>query len=147
MKSFEDFDSLQQYHINLVMPLTMLQEECPPELFAPMADSFLKQYKESLRLFNIEHNFKQQQREAKYRYRLLKKGWRKRIRRELSSEDEAVKFSAESEQSERINSAAVYAQPLDSAIEPAQLGLQIEADKGSICLISPNNAEDANPED
>ncbi len=135
MRKFDEFEYFQNYFINLAMSLSMIQEECPPEVFAPMADAFLSEYRSTLRLFNIEHSFKQQRRESKYRSRLLKKAWRKRIRREIR-EERAVNCLAESEQSERINSEAVYAQQVDSADEHLDLPRQIESDKGSICLSS-----------
>ena len=135
MRKFDEFEYFQNYFINLAMSLSMIQEECPPEVFAPMADAFLSEYRSTLRLFNIEHSFKQQRRESKYRSRLLKKAWRKRIRREIREEC-AVNCLAESEQSERINSEAVYAQQVDSTDEHLDLPRQIESDKGSICLSS-----------
>ena len=135
MRKFDEFEYFQNYFINLAMSLSMIQEECPPEIFVPMADAFLREYKSTLKLFSIEHSFKQQKRESKYRFRLLKKAWRKRIRREIREEG-TVNCQAESEPSERINSEAVYAQQVDSADEHLDLSRQIESDKGSICLSS-----------
>lgn len=156
MKSFNDYEELQNEFIRIVAPLAMMQEEIAPELFAPLADAFLKELKLSKKLYGVEHNSDHQQREAKYRYKLLRKGWKCRLREELGkmtwldrmrnkmrskrhkSEFEIVKVAVESEQSERINSAAVYAPPsLDNGEERKQLPDQCETDKASHCLAAP----------
>lgn len=146
MRRFKEFEDIQNAFVDLALNLSMCQEEVPPEIFEPMADAFLKQYKHELDLFNVENDYKQHQRESKYRQRLSKRGWRRRIRQELKkNENDAVNEEAESEQSERINSEAVYAQPIDSRVEVEQSAGQIEADKSSICLPSPNT-DNANQE-
>ena len=139
MRSFEEYECLQQYFMNLGMQLAMIQEEMTPELFAPLADGFLKELKQAKQLFDIENNPRQQKREARYRYRLLKRGWRKRIKAEFApkeSEFESVKDKVESEQGERINSVAVYAQLLDSEEERLRLESPTEEDTASVGLIA-----------
>ena len=137
---FDNFEEFQSYFLNLIMPLSMVQEEIPPELFTPLADAFLKEYKETLELFKIENNIKFKQKEAKFRAKLLRKGWKNRIRDEILSKSESkarvVKESRQSEpEGERINSAAVYAAALDNKA-PLELEAQVEPDKASTGLIA-----------
>lgn len=137
---FDNFEEFQSYFLNLIMPLSMVQEEIPPELFAPLADAFLKEYKETLELFKIENNIKFKQKEAKFRAKLLRKGWKKKIRDEIlpkpESQARVVKESRQSEpEGERINSVAVYAAALDNKA-PLELEAQVEPDKASTGLIA-----------
>ena len=143
---FDNFEEFQSYFLNLIMPLSMVQEEIPPELFAPLADAFLKEYKETLELFKIENNIKFKQKEAKFRAKLLRKGWKKRIRDESlpkpESQAKVVKEGRQSEpEGERINSAAVYAAALDNKA-PLELERQVEAEKASTGLIAFKASED-----
>ncbi len=118
MKRYEEYEDFQKRMINLLMPIAMIQEEVSPKLFMPLANTYLKAFKDFKKLNEIENNIKQEKREAKYRYRLLKKGWRKKIRKglEKSSNAQAVKGKEGG-----INSEAVYAHSFDS--EPAAANL------------------------
>lgn len=134
---FTDFESFQAYYLNLALSLSLSQEEMPPELFANLADSFLLEYKNAKKFFDIENNTKQKLRESKFRAKLLCKNWRKRIRQEFAnSEREAVNSGAASCCEERINSEAVYAASIDAGAESSYLTNQSETDKSSDCLIA-----------
>lgn len=139
-KSFEEF---QNYFLNLAMILATVQEEMPPELFAPLADAFLSEYKQSLKLFNIENDVKFEQKQSRYRFKLLKKGWKRKVRDELFPKvSGVVKESRQSEPyGERINSEAVYAAVLDNKA-PLELEGQVEAEKASTGLIAFKASED-----
>ena len=75
---YKNFEEFQNYFLSLGMTLASIQEEMPPELFAPLADAFLNEYKQALKLFNIENDVKFEQKQSKFRFKLLKKGWRAR---------------------------------------------------------------------
>lgn len=136
-KTFEEF---QNYFLNLGMTLSSIQEEMPPELFAPLADAFLNEYKQSLKLFNIENDMKFEQKQSKYRFKLLKKGWKNRVKKELGLL--VVKDKRQSEpKGERINSEAVYADALDNE-NAKKLTAQVEPDKASTGLIDYIAGED-----
>lgn len=134
---YKNFEEFQNYFLSLGMTLASIQEEMPPELFAPLADAFLNEYKQALKLFNIENDVKFEQKQSKFRFKLLKKGWRKKIRDELSPKASGVvKESRQSEpEGERINSVAVYAASLDNKA-PLELEAQVEPDKASTGLIA-----------
>lgn len=150
MLSFEKYEDLQTEFLQIVYPLSIAQEQTTPELFAPMADAFLREFNQAWQLYQIEHNAKHQKREAKYKYKLLSKGWKKRMREELGkltwfdkisgkrkkSVFELVKVLAESEQSERINSESGLCSALDKGEERSPLSDQCETDRASHCLVA-----------
>lgn len=97
MKDFYDF---QNYYASMGLTLGSMQGEMPPEIFAPLADAFLAEYKQARALFNAENDSKQSLREAKYRGKLSRKGWKARIRAEFEKpEDSAITVSVKAEES------------------------------------------------
>lgn len=140
---YKNFEEFQNYFLSLGMTLASIQEEMPPELFAPLADAFLNEYKQALKLFNIENDVKFEQKQSKFRFKLLKKGWRKKIRDELFPKPSGVvKHERQSEPfGERINNAVVYAASLDNKA-PLELEAQVGPDKAPTCLIESFSGED-----
>ena len=140
---YRTFEEFQNYFLNLAMILATVQEEMPPELFSPLADAFLSEYKQALKLFNIENDVKFDQKQSKYRFKLLKKGWKKKIRDELFPKTSGVvKGKRQSEpKGSRIKSEAVYADALDN-VASLQLEAQVEPDKASTGLIAFSASED-----
>ena len=75
----DKFAEMLDYLIMLANKIACLQEEMAPELWSVLADSFLKQVNVLNEQFDIENDFKQIQRESKYKAKLQRRGWKKRI--------------------------------------------------------------------
>lgn len=75
----DKFAEMLDYLIMLANKIACLQEEMAPELWSVLADSFLKQVNVLNEQFDIENDFKQIQRESKYKAKLRRHGWKKRI--------------------------------------------------------------------
>lgn len=84
MKRFKEFQQKQEYFMELAGQIACLQEEMAPELWSVLADDFLQEVKQVDKLFELENNSKHEQGVAKYRGKLKRKGWRKRVRNEIA---------------------------------------------------------------
>lgn len=107
-----DYYEFQQFYASMAQALGSIQGEMAPELFAPLADTFLKEYKQARVLFDVENNTKQALREAKFRAKLARKRWKLRIRNEFKTPNEDVSVSVETECSttETLPSAVIKSQ-------------------------------------
>lgn len=92
-----DYYEFQQFYASMAQALGSIQGEMAPELFAPLADTFLKEYKQARVLFDVENNTKQALREAKFRAKLARKHWKARIRDEFKPSNDNFSVSAKTE--------------------------------------------------
>lgn len=107
----KDFYEFQQYYATMGLTLGSMQGEMPPEMFAPLADAFLLEYKQARALFDAENDSRQALREARFRGKLSRKGWKQRIRSEFEKSVTIHDFSdSQSSTQETLPSTVIRSQ-------------------------------------